>query len=46
MTEFVESLKRLYICKKVTYDILKRLLNAEKISGEEFKYIIRKDGEE
>ena len=46
MTEFVESLKRLYINKKVTDVILKRLLESKKISNEEFNYIIGKVGDE
>lgn len=39
MTEFVESLTRLYQSGKVTDAILKRLLESKKISNEEIKYI-------
>ena len=39
MTEFVESLTRMYQDGKVTDVILKRLLESKKISNEEFNYI-------
>lgn len=45
MTEFVKSLKRLYWNKKITDTKLKGLLESRKISDEEFKYILRKEGE-
>lgn len=45
MTEFVKSLKRLYWNKKITNTKLKGLLESKKISDEEFKYILRKEGE-
>lgn len=39
MTEFVESLKRLYQNGKITDEKIKRLLESRKISNEEFEYI-------
>lgn len=39
MTEFVESLKRLYQNGKITDEKIKRLLESKKISNEEFEYI-------
>lgn len=46
MTEFVESLKRLYMDGKVTDVILKRLVESKKISTEEFNYIVGKEDDE
>lgn len=46
MTEFVESLKRLYVHGKVTDVILKRLVESKKISTEEFNYIVGKEDDE
>lgn len=43
MTEFVESLKRLYVNDKVADAILKRLVESKKISTEEFNYIAGKE---
>lgn len=43
MTEFVESLKRLYTDNKVSDVILKRLIESKKISIAEFKHIIGKE---
>lgn len=45
MTEFVESLKRLYVNGKITDVILKRLVESKKISTKEFNYIIGKVGD-
>ena len=45
MTDFVESLRRLYQDKKVlNVEKLNKLLSAKKISKEEFDYILRKEG--
>ena len=44
MTEFVESLKRLYQDKKVLkMEQLNKLLSDKKISKQDFEYIIRKE---
>ena len=40
MSTFVESLKRLFKAKKVTKKKLKAILDSEKITQEEFDYII------
>ena len=39
MTEFIESLKRLYENGKITDEKIKRLLESKKISNEELNYI-------
>lgn len=43
MTEFVESLKRLYGNKMLKNEQLNHLLSIDKISKEEFEYIKRKE---
>ena len=46
MTEFIESLKRLYKTEMIADAdaVLKRLLESKKISNEELNYIIGKEG--
>lgn len=43
MTVFVESLKRLYLQKQIDNSVLVRFLNEQKITFEEFQYIIGGD---
>lgn len=40
MTEFIESLKRLYLSGKLTVEKAEELFNKKKISKEEYMYII------
>lgn len=42
MNAFVESLKRLYIGKKVKKEQLDHLFSVGKLSKEEYEYILRK----
>ena len=46
MTDFIESLKRLYDNNMLKTEQLNRLVNNNKISMEQFNYIIEKGGEE
>lgn len=43
MTEFIESLKRLYKDRMITDAVLKRLLESKKISNDELNYIKGKE---
>ena len=45
MSQFIESLKRLYMNKKITDSILKGLLESKKITEKELNYILRKEDE-
>lgn len=40
MTQLVESLKRLYLSRKITLEILKELLQKGTISDTDYQYII------
>lgn len=40
MTQLVESLKRLYLNRKITLEILKELLQKGTISDTDYQYII------
>jgi len=40
MSTFVESLKRLYIAEKITISKLSDLLSREKITQQEYDYIV------
>jgi len=42
-TEFVNSLKRLYEDKKITQEHIKKLLRFNKISKEEYEFILGKE---
>ena len=43
MTEFIESLKRLYKDQMIADAVLKRLLESKKISNDELNYIKGKE---
>nr|DAV31326.1 MAG TPA: hypothetical protein [Caudoviricetes sp.] len=43
MTEFIESLKRLYKDRMIADAVLKRLLESKKISNDELNYIKGKE---
>lgn len=43
MTEFIESLKRLYKDRMIVDAVLKRLLESKKISNDELNYIKGKE---
>lgn len=43
MTEFIESLKRLYKDRMIEDAVLKRLLESKKISNDELNYIKGKE---
>lgn len=43
MTQFIESLKRLYESEKITSVVLNNLLKEDKISNKELDYILGKE---
>ena len=44
MSEFVQSLKRLYAANKITESVIDKLCRQTAITEEEKNYILRKDG--
>lgn len=43
MTDFIESLRRLYLGKRLTLEQLNELYSNKKITEEQFKYITKKE---
>ena len=43
MSEFVQSLKRLYASKRLTIEQLNALYSQKKITEDEFKFIVKKE---
>lgn len=43
MKEFVESLKRLYVAKKIDIEKLNKLYSDKKVTKAEFEYITHKE---
>jgi hypothetical protein len=46
MTGFIDALRKLYIQENISLEKLEKMLNENKITNDEYDYIIKKEEEE